>query len=1362
MLPQKKGKGLEGSGEKGGLAPSDLQSAYKIPVTGGEGQTVALVDAYGYSTAEEDVAKYRQRYKLPPCTTANGCFRKVNQEGEQANYPPDNEGWDTEQALDIEMVSAACPSCHIILAEADEPSSESLGATVDTAARLGATEISNSYGGLEEQCPEGEQAECEEEVVDFDHPGILVTASGGDYGYDDHERGGESPNSPAALPTVVSVGGTNLHKASNARRWEDTAWEDGGSGCSVAEPKPPWQHDSGCSMRMSTDVAAVGGCETPVSTYSHYGGWNLVCGTSVSSPLVAGIEAHATPYARSLPGADAFYNDPSAFFDVTKGSNGTCTPPSEHAYYCTAQAGYDGPTGNGVPDGPLELSAAPPAVVTQPASDVSGEGATLHGELAAQGAAASYRFEYGTSENYGSDAPIPDGEVPAGTAPTTVNTSITGLQPEKVYHYRLAASGPGGTSYGADELLVTGAPSIGAIEPSDGPDHGETSVTITGQNLDGATGVVFGSHPASSFKVTSDETITALSPPGTGTAAVRVITPAGESAENPAVSFAYESPGAVLSWGRNEGNLGNGRTADSRLPGEILDIPEAAQLSAGVWVNLALTTGGRVLTWGRNGGETIGNGSKAYEPVTSPIPVCTAGRQEPCPGGPYLEGAVQVAAGWNHSLALLADGRVVAWGANFNGQLGRGSEGSREEPGYVCTSTEGVAGEGACKPGDYLEEVTSIAAGTEFSLALLRNGTVLAFGNNSEDQLGTAKGVGPEACRLNSKEHCSSVPIPVAGLEHVKAIAAGQNTSLALLQDGSVMAWGANTDGQLGDGSDEPAYGPVAVCAVAQLAPCSQDLKGAKAVSAGYHFGVAVLEDGTVVDWGENFNGSLGTGSREGPETCGEERHCSRIPLEVPGIGPVQRATTGVFDNSVLAVTDAGEILAWGEGSFGQLGDGFGHGDPSPTRVCGAYNGGPCPSGPYLEGAVTALAVGGQHVLIGFMSSRPLVGGVSPDEGPRSGGTEVTITGSNLSGATAVDFGEAPASEFEVVSDKEIRAITPPGRRLVDVTVATPAGTTERTPADEFAYLTAPEVVTEGASGVARTSAVLGAMVDPDGSLVFECGFQYGTSTEYGSTAACSKLPGSGIAPVAVSATISGLEAGTTYHFRVLASNGHGTSYGEDVTFTTPVSELPELGRCTKLAGTPTGRYSNKGCTATSKGEDSGPYEWQPGPGEGRTFMGSGAVTGLWVAGKRENVSKVLECESNVLDGAYGGPHSGSAELDLSGCQLFQLGSGGTCNSPHSNVGEIIAPVLADLLAVPHGKRALDEIELAPPEGAATTFECSGGKVTAKIQGLGGLTPANKMTTAFSATLKGSSKQAGLAVTETISNAEPLEFKTKP
>src|SRR5208282_2591978 len=154
-------------------------------------QTIALIDAYGYAKAEEDLAKYRERYGLEPCTTANGCFKKVNEVSKEEDYPPEGEGWELEQALDIDMASAACPHCHIVLVEAASNYSSDLGSAANIAAeKLGATTISNSYGLPEEDCA---AASCEEFNADYDHPGVMVTASAGDSGYDNELAGAESP-----------------------------------------------------------------------------------------------------------------------------------------------------------------------------------------------------------------------------------------------------------------------------------------------------------------------------------------------------------------------------------------------------------------------------------------------------------------------------------------------------------------------------------------------------------------------------------------------------------------------------------------------------------------------------------------------------------------------------------------------------------------------------------------------------------------------------------------------------------------------------------------------------------------------------------------------------------------------------------------------------------------------------------------------------------------------------------------------------------------------------------------------------------------------------------------------------------------
>jgi subtilase family serine protease len=313
-----------------GYGPQDLQSAYKLPsTTAGAGQTVAIVDAYDDPTAESDLAQYRSFYGLPPCTTANGCFRKVDQNGGTL-YPAPSPDWDLEISLDLDMVSATCPTCHILLVEATTNLTSDLLVAEDTAARLGANAISNSWGG-------GEDSTETTDDVHFNHPGVAITASSGDDGF--------GVSYPAASPFVTAVGGTSLSKASNARGWTESAWSGAGSGCSAFEPKPAWQQDTGCARRTVADVSAVADPDTGVAVL-FAGVWFTVGGTSASSPIIASVYALAGN-ASSVNYGSFPYGNPGGLFDVTTGSNGACSP----AYLCTGRAGYDGPTGLGTPNG---------------------------------------------------------------------------------------------------------------------------------------------------------------------------------------------------------------------------------------------------------------------------------------------------------------------------------------------------------------------------------------------------------------------------------------------------------------------------------------------------------------------------------------------------------------------------------------------------------------------------------------------------------------------------------------------------------------------------------------------------------------------------------------------------------------------------------------------------------------------------------------------------------------------------------------------------------------------------------------------------------------------------------------------------
>ena len=320
-----------------GYVPADLQAAYTLPsATAGSGQTVAIVDAYDDPNAESDLGVYRSQFGLPACTTANGCFRKVNQSG-GTTYPRANGGWAQEISLDLDMVSAICPNCHILLVEASSSSLTNLGTAVNTAARLGATAISNSYGGSESS------SDPSYDTSYYNHPGIAITVSSGDSGY--------GVQYPAASQYVTAVGGTSLTRASSARGWSETVWSGAGSGCSAYDAKPSWQTDTGCSKRTVADVAAVADPNTGVAVYDSYSyqgqsGWLVFGGTSVSSPIIASVYALAGN-AASVNYGSYPYSHTSSLWDVTSGSNGSCGG----SYLCTGSAGFDGPTGNGTPNG---------------------------------------------------------------------------------------------------------------------------------------------------------------------------------------------------------------------------------------------------------------------------------------------------------------------------------------------------------------------------------------------------------------------------------------------------------------------------------------------------------------------------------------------------------------------------------------------------------------------------------------------------------------------------------------------------------------------------------------------------------------------------------------------------------------------------------------------------------------------------------------------------------------------------------------------------------------------------------------------------------------------------------------------------
>ncbi|MFI5634118.1 carboxypeptidase regulatory-like domain-containing protein [Streptomyces sp. NPDC051664] len=419
-----------------GFGADDLASAYALPADGGAGQTIAIVDAFDDPTVEADLAVYRQQYGLPACTTANGCFTKVDQRG-GTNYPSADPGWAGEISLDVDMVSAAAPNAHILLIEADSPGFADLGAAVDQAVALGAKYVSNSYGTQYDSTPGSGEDPSELTAMDpyYNHPGVAVVASSGDSSY--------GVAYPAASQYVTSVGGTALVKNSGAGRgWSESAWHGPsgggpGSGCSLYEPKPAFQTDTACANRTVADVSAVADPATGVSVYQTYGagGWEVFGGTSASAPLIAGVYADAgTPAAGTYPNAYP-YAQADSLNDVTTGSNGTCTP----ALLCTAGPGYDGPTGLGTPHGINAFRTGPHGVISGTVTDratgkpIAGVTVKAGDNTAISNASGTYRLD-----------------IPAGTYDMTA--SVYGYATGRAAGVVLADGGTVAESFSLDAL----------------------------------------------------------------------------------------------------------------------------------------------------------------------------------------------------------------------------------------------------------------------------------------------------------------------------------------------------------------------------------------------------------------------------------------------------------------------------------------------------------------------------------------------------------------------------------------------------------------------------------------------------------------------------------------------------------------------------------------------------------------------------------------------------------------------------------------------------------------------------------------------------------------------------------------------
>jgi subtilase family serine protease len=336
--------GVPLNGLVSGYGPDQFHTAYNVPTTVSGNHTIAIVDAFSNPNVVADLATYNAQFGLPPFPTCvdlddTSCLLIVNQNAKKSPLPIGDTGWGLEIALDVQTAHQMCQNCRIILVETVNNSFKSIARGVEAAAHLGADAISNSYGDF--------GLDCHNQPA-YDHPNIAVTVSSGDSGF--------GVSCPSNMSTVVSVGGTNLQINANNTWKSETLWGGTGSACSGAVPAQPWQQATsnwaaiGCSDgRGATDVSADADPSTGAAVYDSYGfsGWIQVGGTSLSSPLIAGIYALAGNASDWAYPAQSVYDSPASLHDITVGLNGSCSQTLQ----CHAGTGYDLPTGIGTPNG---------------------------------------------------------------------------------------------------------------------------------------------------------------------------------------------------------------------------------------------------------------------------------------------------------------------------------------------------------------------------------------------------------------------------------------------------------------------------------------------------------------------------------------------------------------------------------------------------------------------------------------------------------------------------------------------------------------------------------------------------------------------------------------------------------------------------------------------------------------------------------------------------------------------------------------------------------------------------------------------------------------------------------------------------
>jgi hypothetical protein len=460
--------------------PQYIQRSYDLTAlaaTAGFGDTVGIVDVgVGYTQLESDLTQYRAQFDLPPCTSASGCLRIVNQNG-GANVPTgangQNSNWKFETAMDVDAISTTCPNCHILVVETSAETVPDYQAAELTADRLGANQISNSWTEF-----------WSFNRSDFTFPGVAVLAATGDYGY---LGGSYSTPEPASFPGVTAVGGTSLMQASpsdpNVRGIVETGWAGGSSACS-SQPKPAWQvaAGTGCATRSVADISADARAATGLDVYcscnntltGYTGG-----GTSLATALTAGYYGllHSRGMDVGVGGAAWAYDNVSNLNAITSGSNRSSNGPCTIATICNNRStgGYSGITGVGSISG--AVLAGPPGVAggtgcscVEGTADYvsatpSSTSVTLSGSVYPNKFDTQYWWEYGPTSAYGQTTTPTN--IGASASAVGVSDTITGLTPGVSYHFELVASNSAGSvADGPDGITINPVDAPGVVSPT--------------------------------------------------------------------------------------------------------------------------------------------------------------------------------------------------------------------------------------------------------------------------------------------------------------------------------------------------------------------------------------------------------------------------------------------------------------------------------------------------------------------------------------------------------------------------------------------------------------------------------------------------------------------------------------------------------------------------------------------------------------------------------------------------------------------------------------------------------------------------------------------------------------------------------